>query len=80
VIPVRASKVKLELKRLGRTFELDFDLNAAGEAEWLAAGADAATARAVVEARDAQPFVSIADFEQRSGRTLKALGLVAVER
>lgn len=80
VLPVRAPRVQLELKVLGRRFELDFDLNAATEAEWLAAGADTATARALLQERDKAPFTSLADFQKRTGRTLAALNLVAVER
>ena len=80
VVPVRAPKVPLELKVLRQRFELDFDLNAATEAEWLAAGVDAAAAQAILQERDAQPFASIREFEKRTGKTLAALGLVAVER
>jgi hypothetical protein len=80
VLPVRAPKVRLELKMLGQAFELDFDLNAAGEAEWLAAGADRATSDSLLQECDKTPFVSVADFEKRTGRTLKTLGLVVVDR
>jgi hypothetical protein len=80
VLPVRAPKVKLELKMIGQAFELDFDLNASGEAEWQAAGVDRATAQAILQERDKAPFASVLDFEKRTGRTLKALGLVVVER
>ncbi len=80
VLPVRAPKVRLELKMLGRSFELDFDLNAAGEAEWLAAGADSTAIGAILSERDRQPFASIPDFEKRTAKTLKSLGLVAVDR
>lgn len=80
VLPVRAANVKLELKMLGEAFELDFDLNAAGEAEWLAAGADRPTTDPLLHERDKAPFASVRDFETRTGRTLKSLGLVPVER
>jgi hypothetical protein len=59
VLPVRAPAVKLELKMIGRPFELDFDLNAAGEAEWLAAGADKVTAGALLAERDKKPFLVV---------------------
>jgi len=80
VLPVRAPKVKLEMKMLGDAFELGFDLNAAGEAEWLAAGADRPAIAALLEERDKAPFVSVRDFEKRTGRTLAALSLVVVEQ
>jgi hypothetical protein len=79
VLPVRAPKVRLELKTIGQTFELDFDLNAAGEAEWLAAGVDGATAAALLAERDKAPFTSIPDFQKRTSKTLTALGLVVVD-
>jgi hypothetical protein len=80
VLPVRSPKVRLELKMIGEAFELDFDLNAAGEAEWLAAGADRAAADALPRERDRAPFASIRDFEKRTGRSLTSLGLVLVEQ
>lgn len=80
VLPVRAPKVRLEMKMIGQAFELDFDLNAAGDAEWLAAGADRATTDALLQEREKAPFASIADFEKRTGRTLKSLALVVVDR
>jgi hypothetical protein len=80
VIPVRAPAVRLELKMLGQSFELDFDLNAAGDAEWLAAGVDRPTTDAILAEREKTPFASIADFTRRTGRTLKALGLIAVDK
>jgi hypothetical protein len=80
VLPVRAPKVKLELKMLGESFELDFDLNAAAEAEWLAAGVDRGTAAAMLGEREKAPFASIPDFEKRTGRKLGSLGLVIVEQ
>lgn len=80
VIPVRAPKVLLELKMLGQKFELDFDLNAATEAEWQAAGADGTITKGVLQERDRAPFLSVADFEKRTGRTINSLGLVVVDR
>ena len=80
VLPVRAPKVLLELKAFGRKFPLEFDLNAAAEAEWLAAGVDAAAVEKLQKERDRAPFVSIQDFETRAGVSLQALGLAAVGR
>lgn len=78
ILPVSAAKVVLELKVLQRKFPLEFDLNAATEAEWLAVGVGAATRARVLAERDRVPFSSVADFESRSGVTLQALGLTAV--
>jgi hypothetical protein len=78
IIPVSAAKVVLELKALQQKFPLEFDLNAATEAEWMAAGADTATAARALAERDRMPFSSVADFESRTGVTLQALGLTAV--
>jgi hypothetical protein len=75
VLPVSAPKVVFELRVLKQKFPLEFDLNAATEAEWLAAGADAATRARVLAERDSAPFLSIAAFEKRTGTTLAALGL-----
>jgi hypothetical protein len=80
VIPVRAPKVRLELKALGQSFELDFDLNAAGDAEWLAVGVERATIDAILAERDQSPFASVADFTKRTGRPLKVLGLIPVDK
>ena len=75
ILPVSAPKLVLELKALHEKFPLEFDLNAATEAEWLAVGVDAATSARVLAERDRVPFSSVADFESRSGVTLRALGL-----
>ena len=75
VVPVRAPKVMLELKALGEKFPLEFDLNAAGDADWLAAGADRATAEQVQRERDRAPFASASDFEKRTSLSLSKLGL-----
>jgi len=80
VLPVRAPKALLELKAFGQKFPLEFDLNSATEAEWLAAGVDAATAEKLQKDRDRAPFASIQDFETRAGAALQALGLTAVSR
>jgi hypothetical protein len=60
---------------LGESFPLEFDLNAATEAEWQAAGVGSAVAGRLLAERDRAPFVSVAEFEKRSGTTLHALGL-----
>ena len=75
VVPVRAAKVMLELKALGEKFPLEFDLNAAGDADWLAAGADRATDEKIQRERDKAPFASVGDFEKRTGLSLATLGL-----
>ena len=75
VVPVRAPKVMLELKALGEKFALEFDLNAAGDADWLAAGADRATGEKIQRERDKAPFASVGDFEKRTGLSLATLGL-----
>jgi hypothetical protein len=80
VLAVRAPKVELEVKALGEKFPLEFDLNSATAAEWLAAGCDRATSEQLLNERDARPFVSVGDFEQRTGRSLASLGLTPVER
>jgi hypothetical protein len=78
VLPVRAPKVMLELKALGEKFPLEFDLNAAGDADWLAAGADRATSEKIQRERDRAPFASVNDFEKRTGLSLAMLGLEVV--
>jgi hypothetical protein len=78
VLPVSAAAVLLELKAFGEKFPLEFDLNAAADAEWAAVGLDAAACARLVAERDRQPFASVADFERRGGRTLASLGLAAV--
>jgi homoserine O-acetyltransferase len=78
VLPVRCPKAMLELKALEQKFPLEFDLNASTEAEWLAAGLDAATRARVLDERDRAPFASVADFEKRTAKTLQALGLEVV--
>jgi hypothetical protein len=80
ILPVRQEKVLLELKALGETFPLEFDLNAAGEAEWRAAGAERAVMETILSERDRSPFKSPADFEERVGRPLTSLGLAVVAR
>jgi hypothetical protein len=80
VLPVSAPKAMLELKVFQRKFPLEFDLNASTEAEWLAAGVDAATGVKLLQERDRSPFASIADFEKRTGKTLSALGLEEAKR
>jgi hypothetical protein len=79
VLPVRAPRVTLQLKALGETFSLEFDLNAAGDADWLAAGADRATAELVQRDRDQAPFASVSDFERRTGLSLAKLGLEQIK-
>jgi hypothetical protein len=79
VLPVRTPKVLLELKALGEKFPLEFDLNAAGDAEWLAAGADRVTAEAIGRERDGAPFSSAADFERRIRMRLATLGLEEIK-
>jgi hypothetical protein len=79
ILPVQQAKVLLELKALGTTFPLEFDLNAAGEAEWLAAGVERVAADGILRERNRQPFASLADFEKRTGRTLASLGLSAAD-
>ena len=80
LLPVSAPKVMLEMKALQQKFPLEFDLNAATEAEWLAAGVDASSAARLLQERDRDPFASIADFETRTGKTLSALGLTEAAR
>lgn len=81
ILPVRAEAVSLQLKAVGETFPLEFDLNAAADAEWLAAGFADGTRRAKLLAeRDRQPFASVQDFEQRTGVLLRDLGLAQVRR
>jgi hypothetical protein len=75
VVPVRAPKVMLELKALGEKFPLEFDLNAAGDADWLAAGVERTVADAIERERDRAPFASVGDFEKRTGLSLGKLGL-----
>jgi hypothetical protein len=75
VVPVRAPKVMLELKAFGEKFPLEFDLNAAGDADWLAAGADRAASEKIQRERDKAPFASVSDFEKRTGLSLATLGL-----
>jgi hypothetical protein len=79
VLPVSAAKVLLELKVFQQKFPLEFDLNAATESEWRAAGANAPTRAKVLAERDRAPFASIEDFERRIGTTLAALGLTRAE-
>jgi hypothetical protein len=78
ILPVSAAKVVLELKVLRQKFPLEFDLNAATEAEWAAVGVDARTSARCLSERDRLPFSSMADFEARTGVTLQALGLTTV--
>jgi hypothetical protein len=78
ILPVSAPKVELELKVLQQKFPLEFDLNAATEAEWAAAGADVPTRARLLAERDRAPFSSMADFERRAGVALQALGLAPV--
>lgn len=78
VLPVSAPKVVLELKVLRQTFPMEFDLNAATEAECVAAGADAPTTARLLAERDRVPFASVAEFEKRAGLRLRALGLTPV--
>jgi hypothetical protein len=79
LLPVRQEKVLLELKAFGETFPLEFDLNAAGEAEWLATGVERVVLDKALAERDRLPFSSVADFEQRVGRAIGTLGLAVVE-
>jgi DNA uptake protein ComE-like DNA-binding protein len=65
----------LELKAFGEKFPLEFDLNAAGDADWLAAGADRAASEKIQRERDKAPFASVSDFEKRTGLSLATLGL-----
>jgi hypothetical protein len=78
VLPVRQEKVLLELKAVGEKFTLEFDLNAAGEAEWLASGVDRAAVEKILAERDRVHFGTVSDFEKRVGRTLTSLGLSVV--
>jgi hypothetical protein len=80
VLAVSAPKVTLELKVFHSTFPLEFDLNAATEAEWLAAGVDAATSAGLLAERDRAPFSSIGDFERRTHKALSAFGLEEAKR
>jgi hypothetical protein len=75
VLPVRAPRVTLQLKAFGEAFPLEFDLNAAGDADWLAAGADRATGAKIQRERDRAPFTSVSDFEKRTGIPLAKLRL-----
>jgi hypothetical protein len=77
-VPVRQEKVLLELKAVGEKFPLEFDLNAAGEAEWLAAGVERAAIEKILAERDRLPFASPSDFERRVGLPLASLGLSIV--
>ncbi len=79
VVPVRAPGVMLELKALGEKFPLEFDLNAAGDADWLAAGADPAARDRIRRERDRTPFASVGDFERRVGLPLAKLGLEEIK-
>lgn len=78
IVPVRQEKVLLELKAVGEKFPLEFDLNAAGEAEWLAAGVERAAIGKILAERDRLPFASPSDFERRVGLPLASLGLSIV--
>ncbi len=79
VLPVRAPRVILQLKALGEKFSLEFDLNAAGDADWLAAGADRTIGEQVQRERDKGPFTSVSDFEKRTRVSLAKLGLEEIK-
>jgi hypothetical protein len=64
----------LELKVLRQKVPMEFDLNPATEAEWVAAGTDAPTRARLLAERDRLPFASVADFEKRAGLKVQALG------
>jgi hypothetical protein len=80
VLPVRAPGVLLTLKALGDPFALEFDLNASTRAEWRALPTveERVMARILTE-RDTRPFMTVADFEARTGQTLRALGLEPIK-
>lgn len=81
VLPVRAGRKSLRLKALGEPFPLEFDLNAAGEAEWAALPGVPPRIRAHILAQAAKgPFAGFEDFRRRTGIELKKLGLAPVRR
>lgn len=81
VLPVRAGRKALRLKGLGETFPLEFDLNAAGEAEWAAVPGVPAKIRQHALAQAAKgPFRGFQDFRDRTGLDLARLGLAPVKR
>ena len=79
ILPVRQDKVLLEIKAFGEKFPLEFDLNAAGDAEWNAAGVDRGVLEKVLAERDRAPFTSVEDFERRVGQPISSLGLTVVD-
>ncbi len=81
VLPVRAAGVQLQMKALGRDFPLEYDVNAASDAELVASPKiDPATRARILEELDRAPFHSIEDFEKRIGHTLADVGLTAVTK
>ncbi len=81
VLPVRAGRKTLRLKALGETFPLEFDLNAAGEAEWAAVPGVPGKIRTHILAQAAKgPFEGFDDFRRRTGIELKKLGVTPVKR
>jgi hypothetical protein len=80
VLPVRVGGVKLELKALGESFDLEYDLNGVTEAELAATPKiDPRTRALILRELDRAPFASVADFEKRAGHALPALGLTAIQ-
>jgi hypothetical protein len=78
ILPVRAAAVNLEVKALGDAFPLEFDLNAATALEWQAMRTvEPEATRRILAERDARPFASLEDFEQRTGIVPSRVGLAA---
>ena len=80
VLPVRVSGVKLELKALDESFDLEYDLNGVTEAELAATPKiDPRTRALILRELDRAPFASVADFEKRAGHAFRDLGLTAIQ-
>ncbi len=76
VIPVRSKGATFQMKALGETIPVEFDLNGMSAAEMALLPALDAEARARLEQeRQRAPFASAADFTARTGLSLERLGL-----
>ncbi len=81
VIPVRVPGVVVQLKALGETMPVEFDLNAISAPEYsLLPSLDASARERIEHERGRAPFASIADFTSRTGVALESVGLTAVAR
>ena len=67
VIPVRIPRQQVRIVAFGEAFPVEFDLNAAGEAEFTLIGLSASKAEDICRERDRKPFASLGDFEKRTG-------------